>query len=135
LRYAGRKRDRLPKLAAELVRLEVDLIVSTGTLATRVVKKATSSIPIVMVNVGDAVQRGIVPSLAHPGENITGLTTINPHLAGKRLELLKEAAMKRSGIAVGCSALLGFVIMFQSYDYFSFGVSFFKIPDSLSSLT
>jgi len=100
LRYAGRKRDRLPKLVAELVRLEVDLIVSRGTLATRAVKKATSSIPIVMVNVGDAVQRGIVPSLAHPGGNITGLTTINPHLAGKRLELLKEAFPQVTRVAV-----------------------------------
>jgi putative ABC transport system substrate-binding protein len=94
------KRDRLAELAAELVRIKVDCIVSRGTSSTRAAKQATSTIPIVMVNVGDAVGRGLVTSLARPGGNITGLTTRNPHLAGKRLQLLKEAFPQVSLVAV-----------------------------------
>ncbi len=90
-RFAKRKMDRLPELAAELVRLKLDVIVTLGTRPTRAARKATSIVPIVMANVGDPVRTGIVASLARPEGNITGLTTLSPHLAGKRLELLKEA--------------------------------------------
>ena len=84
----GSKNTR--KLAAELVRADVDLIVTRGTRATRAAQKATSTIPIVMAGVGNAVSRGFVVSLAQPGGNITGLTTRSPDLADKRLELLME---------------------------------------------
>ncbi len=84
----GSKNTR--KLAAELIRADVDLIVTRGTRATRAAQKATSTIPIVMVGVGNAVSRGFVASLAQPGGNITGLTTRSPDLADKRLELLME---------------------------------------------
>ncbi len=90
-RFAKGNRDRIRELAAELVRLKVDCIVTTNTPTTRAAKEATRTIPIVMVNVGDAVGRGIVASLARPGGNITGLTAHSPPLAGKRMELLKEA--------------------------------------------
>jgi len=98
-RFAKGKRKRLAKLAAELVRLKSDVIVTPGTGVTLVVKKATSTIPIVMANVPDAVQLGIVASLAQPGGNITGLSTRNADLAGKRLELLKEAFPQISRVA------------------------------------
>ncbi len=94
------KRDRLAELAAELVGLKVDCIVAKGTSSTRAAKQTTSTIPIVMVNVGDAVGRRLVTSLARPGGNVTGLTTRNPHLAGKRLQLLKEAFPRVSLVAV-----------------------------------
>ncbi len=90
-------RDR--KKAAELVKLKVDCIFSGGTGPTRAAKKATSTIPIVMGNVGDAVGRGLVASLAKPGGNITGLTTRSPELAGKRLELLKATFPEISRVA------------------------------------
>ncbi|MFQ5853168.1 MAG: ABC transporter substrate-binding protein [Candidatus Binatia bacterium] len=98
-RYADRKRDRLPQFAAELVRLKVDVIVTTGTPPTRAAQRATKTIPIVMTIVGRAVPR-FVASLAKPGGNITGLTTRSPDLAGKRLELLKEAFPQVSQVAV-----------------------------------
>jgi putative ABC transport system substrate-binding protein len=99
-RFASfRQKDRIRKHADELVRLNVDCIVTTTTLTTRVAKKATSTIPIVMTNVGDPVQRGIVASLAQPGGNITGLSTLNPDLAGKRMELLKESFPHISRVA------------------------------------
>ncbi len=88
------------KKAAELVKLKVDCIFSGGTGSTRRAKKATSTIPIVMGNVGDAVGRGLVASLAKPGGNITGLTTRSPELAGKRLELLKATFPEVSRVAV-----------------------------------
>jgi putative tryptophan/tyrosine transport system substrate-binding protein len=88
------------KFAAELVRLKVDCIVSTGTEFTLAAKRATTTIPIVMGQVGDAVERGLVASLARPGGNVTGLTTIAPELADKRLELLKAAFPKVSRVAV-----------------------------------
>jgi putative ABC transport system substrate-binding protein len=89
-RHAEGKQDRLPALAAELVRLKVDVIVIPGPLPTRVTKEATSTISIVMAQVGDPVGSGFVASLARPGGNITGLSTLAPELSGKRLELLKE---------------------------------------------
>ena len=94
----GRKNG--PKLAAELVRANVDLIVTRGTRATRAAQKATSTIPIVMAGVGNAVSRGFVASLAKPGGNITGLTTRSPDLADKRLELLKELLPNISRVAL-----------------------------------
>jgi len=99
-RYAEGKRDRVPALAAELVRLKVDIIVSDSASTTRAAKEATSTIPIVMTNDGDPVGQGFVASLARPGGNITGLSTLSPELSGKRLELLKETVPKLSRVAV-----------------------------------
>ena len=105
-RYAEGKSDRLPALAAELVRLNVDIIVTTGPIVTRAAKEATSTIPIVMTNEGDPVGTGFVASLARPGGNITGLSTLAPELGGKRLELLKEIIPQLSRVAVfGTSTL------------------------------
>jgi len=99
-RYAQRKFDRLPALAAELVRLKVDVIVTSASRETRAAKETTSTIPIVMTNDADPVATGIVASLARPGGNITGLSTLSPELSGKRLELLKEIVPKLSRVAV-----------------------------------
>jgi putative ABC transport system substrate-binding protein len=99
-RFADGKPDRLPALAAELVRLKVDIIVTTGSTVTRAAKEATSTIPIVMTNEGDPVGTGFVASLARPGGNITGLSTLSPELSGKRLELLKEIVPRLSRVAV-----------------------------------
>ena len=99
-RSAEQKLDRLPGLAAELVRLKVDVIVTAGPVATRPAKEATSTIPIVMTNEGDPVGTGFVASLARPGGNVTGLSTVTPELSGKRLELLNEIVPKLSRVAV-----------------------------------
>ncbi len=99
-RFAEGQFDRLPDLAAELVRLKVDVIVTTGSPATRAAQHATRTIPLVMTVVGDPIKTGFVASLAKPGGNITGLTQIAPQLSGKRLELLKEAFPKISRVAV-----------------------------------
>ena len=99
-RYAEGKFDRLPALAAELVRLKVDLIVTTGPTVTRAAKEATTTIPIVMATDPDPVGNGFVASLARPGGNITGLSTLAPELSGKQLELLKEIVPKLSRVAV-----------------------------------
>ncbi|HXV81570.1 MAG TPA: ABC transporter substrate-binding protein [Candidatus Binatia bacterium] len=98
-RWAEEKVDRLPELAAELVKLNVDMIVTNGTPATRAAQKATKTIPIVMAVVGDPVGIGVVESLARPGGNATGLTILAPELSGKRLELLKEIVPKLSRVA------------------------------------
>ena len=99
-RYAEGRSDRLPGLAADLVRLKVDIIVaSTGTDGL-VAKNATRAIPIVIASAGDPVGGGLVESLARPGGNITGLSQIAPEMAGKRLELLKEIVPKLSRVAV-----------------------------------
>ncbi|MBI3064897.1 MAG: ABC transporter substrate-binding protein [Deltaproteobacteria bacterium] len=95
-RSAEGKIDRLPALAAELVRRKVDVIVSSGGNPTRAAKAAISTIPIVMTNDGDPVGTGLVASLARPGGNITGLSTFAPELSGKRLELLKETIPRRA---------------------------------------
>jgi putative ABC transport system substrate-binding protein len=92
--------DRVPKLAAELVRLKVDVLVTAGSRATRSAKAATVTIPIVMAQDPDPVANGFVASLARPGGNITGLSTLSPELSGKRLELLKEMVPKLSRVAV-----------------------------------
>src|SRR5215471_16079333 len=83
--------ERFSKLAAELVGLNVNIIVTSGTPAALAAKQATTTIPIVMASVGDPVRSGLVTSLAHPGGNITGVTLLGPGLAKKRLQLLKEA--------------------------------------------
>jgi putative ABC transport system substrate-binding protein len=104
-RYAEGKLDRLPALAAELVRLKVDIIVTAGPSATRAAKEATSTIPIVMALDNDPVGSGVVASLARPGGNITGLSTLAPEISGKRLELLRETIPRLSRVAVlGTSA-------------------------------
>lgn len=99
-RYADGKPDRLPALAAELVGLKVDVIVSGGSSATRPAKEATAAIPIVMTNDNDPVESGFVASLARPGGNITGLANLSQELSGKRLELLKETVPTLSRVAV-----------------------------------
>ena len=98
--FAEGKLDRLPALAAELVRLNVEVIVTTGGISTRAAKEATVTTPIVMVQDNDPVANGFVASLARPGGNITGLATLAPELSGKRLELLKEIVPKISRVAV-----------------------------------
>ncbi len=99
-RYAEGKLERLPALAAELVRLKVDVIVTAGPAATRPAKEATVTIPIVMAQDNDPVGNGFVASLARPGGNITGLATLAPEISGKHLELLKETVPKLSRVAV-----------------------------------
>ena len=99
-RYAEDKLDRLSALAAELVSLKVDIIVTGGPSPTRAAKEATTTIPIVMTQVGDPVANGFVVSLARPGGNITGLSTLAPEIGGKRLELLNETIPKLSRVAV-----------------------------------
>ena len=99
-RWAEGKPERLPDLAAELVRLKVDIIVTAGPAATRPAKEATSTIPIVMSFDNDPVGSGFVASLARPGGNITGLSAVFPELSGKRLELLKEVVPMLSHVAV-----------------------------------
>ena len=101
-RYAEGKRDREPELAAELVRLKVDIIVVAGGVPViRAAKNATKTIPIVMAGAGiDPVEAGLVESLARPGGNVTGITTLSRELGGKRLELLKEAVPKLARVAV-----------------------------------
>jgi len=98
-RYWENRADRLPAMAEEVVRLKPDVIVTTTGSAALAVKKATRTMPIVMTASADAVTQGIVVSLARPGGNVTGLTNISPDLAGKQLELLKEAFPKISRVA------------------------------------
>ena len=98
-RWAEGQDDRFPDLAAELVRLKPDVIVTAGTPGTLAAMQATKTIPIVMASSADAVQAGLVASLARPGGNVTGLTIFGPELEGKRIELLKEAVPKLSRVA------------------------------------
>jgi putative ABC transport system substrate-binding protein len=98
-RWAEEKLDRLPALAAELVQLKVDVIVTETTPAAQAAKKATTTIPIVMALSGDAVGTGLIANLARPGANITGLTFIGPDVSGKWVELLKEMSPKTSRLA------------------------------------
>ena len=97
-RSADGRAERFPNLASELVRLNVDLIVARGTPATRAVKNATGTIPVVMATMGDP--HPIVASFAHPGGNVTGLTTFSTELTGKRVELLKELVPRLSRVAL-----------------------------------
>jgi len=93
-RFAEQKNERLPELAAELVRLKVDLIVVASSPSALAAKKATTTIPIVMTNAGDTVGAGLVASLARPGGNVTGFASLSPELNTKRLEILKDAVPK-----------------------------------------
>ena len=99
-RYADFKAERLPQLAAELVKLKPDVIFTHSVTGATAAKQATTTIPIVIGAAGDLVQDGIVASLARPGGNITGITLLSSDLEGKRLELLKEASRKLSRVAV-----------------------------------
>src|SRR6516164_494785 len=98
-RYAEGKLDRLPALADELVRLKVDVLVAPATPAAVAAKNATGTIPIVFYTGSDPVALGLIDSLARPGGNVTGFTTISAVLVGKRLELLKETVPRVSRIA------------------------------------
>ena len=98
-RWAEGSYERFPALIAELIAANVDVIVTAGTPATLAVKKATSTVPVVMAAVGDPVGTGIVPNLARPGGNITGLSAIAPDLEGKRLELLREVVPHLTRVA------------------------------------
>jgi putative tryptophan/tyrosine transport system substrate-binding protein len=98
-RYAAGLPDRLVWVAAELVRKPVDLIATFGTPTTVAAKRATATIPILMIGIGDPVGAGLVSNLARPGGNITGNTILGPDLAGKRLQLLKEAIPSLSRVA------------------------------------
>jgi len=100
LRFSEGKMERLPDLAAELVHLNVDLIVAAAARPPVAAKQATRTIPIVMTNMGDPVGTGLVASLARPGGNVTGLSLLTPELIGKQLELLKEIVPRLSRVAV-----------------------------------
>ena len=100
-RFAAGRLDRLPDLAAELVRLKMDVIVAVGTPSTAAVKNATGTIPIVMIIVSDPVGQGLIASLARPGGNVTGSTYgVGPEIFGKQLELLKETVPKVRRVAI-----------------------------------
>ena len=99
-RWTDGKLERLADVAAELVRLQVELIVTWGTPGTRAAMMATGTIPIVMAISGDAVATGIIASLANPGGNVTGTTQFNPEICAKRLELIKEAAPRIANVAI-----------------------------------
>jgi len=98
-RWAEGQYERFPQLVAELLALKVDVIVAAGTPAALAVKRATTTVPMVMVAVGDPVGTGLVASLARPGGNLTGLASISPDLEGKRLELLRELVPKVSRVS------------------------------------
>ena len=99
-RYAENRPERLPELAAELVQLNVDVIVTVGTLAPLAAERATTTIPIVMTAAGDPLGSGLVATLAQPGGNVTGMSLMAPDIAGKRLELLKELLPRFDRVAV-----------------------------------
>ena len=99
-RFAEGKLDRLPELAAELVRLKVDVFIAGSTPGALAAKNATAAIPIVMVTTGDPIAAGLVASLARPGGNVTGLTALGLELSGKRLEVLMEAVPSVGRVAV-----------------------------------
>ncbi|TMG87141.1 MAG: ABC transporter substrate-binding protein [Betaproteobacteria bacterium] len=99
-RWAAEKEEQLPALAAELVALNVEVIVTSATPAVNTAKRATSTIPIVMAAVADPVGSGLVASLGHPGGNVTGMTLLSTDLAGKRLQLVREIIPRAKRIAV-----------------------------------
>ena len=99
-RFAENRLERLPELAGELVRLNVEVIVASGTLGPLAAKRASSTIPIVMTGAGDPLGSGLIASLAHPGGNVTGLSLMVPDIAGKRLQLLKEILPRLVRVAV-----------------------------------
>jgi len=99
-RFAEQRSEHLPELAAELVRLKVDLIVATGGSSSLAAKRATTTIPIVMTNTGDPVALHLVTSLARPGGNVTGLSSLSPEVNSKRLEVLKDTVPKLDRVGV-----------------------------------
>ena len=99
-RFAEQKRERVPELAADLVRLKVDLIVVAGTPSALAAKSATTNIPIVMATAVDPVGEGLVASLARPGGNVTGLSSLGTELDTKRLEILKDAVPKLARVGI-----------------------------------
>jgi putative ABC transport system substrate-binding protein len=99
-RWADGREERFPELAAELVRLKVDIVVTSGTLAVMALKQATSTIPIVFATAGDPVTNNLVASLARPGGNATGLSILSADLAGKRLEILREVVPNLRRLAI-----------------------------------
>jgi putative tryptophan/tyrosine transport system substrate-binding protein len=99
-RYAENRNDRLPELAAELVRLNVDVIVAAGTLAPLAAKRATATIPIVMTSAGDPLGTRLVSGLARPGGNVTGLSLMSPDISGKRLELIERIVPNIASVAI-----------------------------------
>src|SRR5262249_35998684 len=117
-RSADGKLDRLNELAAELVRLKVNVIVTAGPTPTRAPKTATAPLPIVTNQAPDPVGNGFVASLAHPGGNITGLSRLTPEISGKQLELLKETVPKLSRVAVlGTSTVPGQAILLREIGF------------------
>jgi putative ABC transport system substrate-binding protein len=114
-RFAEGKSERLPELAADLVRLKVDLIVTTGDPQASAAKKATTAIPIVMANASDPVRFGLVASLARPGGNVTGMSALGVELNTKRLEVLKDAVAKlvRVGLLVPPGGSIGLDIQLK----------------------
>jgi ABC-type uncharacterized transport system substrate-binding protein len=99
-RSAEQKRERLPELATEMIRLNVDVILASGTNAAIAAKNATSTIPIVSPNVGEPVAVGLVAGLARPTGNVTGLASLSPELNTKRLEILKDAVPKLARVGL-----------------------------------
>jgi putative ABC transport system substrate-binding protein len=108
-RFAEQKGERLPELAAEMIHLKVDLIVVPDTPSTLAVNKASTTVPVVMTNAADPVGAGLVASLAQPGGNVTGLSSLSPELGTKRLEILKDAVPKlaRVGLLRSSSSAVG----------------------------
>jgi putative tryptophan/tyrosine transport system substrate-binding protein len=104
-RWADGKYDQFPALVAELIAAKVDAIITAGTPAALAVKRATTTVPLVMVAVGDPIGTGLVPSLARPGGNLTGLSSIAPDLEGKRLQLLREVVPPLSHVAMFINSL------------------------------
>src|SRR5450759_4639505 len=104
-RWADGKYERFPALIAELIAAKVDVLVTAGTPAALAVKKATTTVPLVMFAVGDPVGTGLVSSLARPDGNLTGLSSVAPDLEGKRLELLREIVPALSNVAIFFNSL------------------------------
>jgi putative ABC transport system substrate-binding protein len=100
LRFADSKYEDLPRLAADLVRMNVDVLVALGTICAKAAKQATTSIPIVMVSVGDPIATGLVTSLARPGGNATGIANLSPELMLKRIELIHETSPRAKQVAM-----------------------------------
>src|SRR5439155_13125335 len=117
-RYIEAKRDRIPGIVAELVQLNVDVFVSPTQSVIRAAKQATKTIPIVMAINGDPVALGLIDSLASPGGNITGLTSLNRELSGKRLELFKEVVprISRIGILTDATSTTGSITGLEEYE-------------------
>jgi ABC-type uncharacterized transport system substrate-binding protein len=117
-RYTEGNQDRAPRLVAELIQLNVDVLVATTSPAIRAAKQATKTIPIVMVTTSDPIAAGLIDSLARPGGNITGLTSLTRELSGKRLELLKEMIPRvaRVGVLWTTTGVPGLATAFDDYD-------------------